>query len=102
MELSSVWRYVSAHCICGCHLFSVMGKIESLCFQTALVVMHYQNLCTSIFILFYYYYFFLQFIVMWEIHKMLKYSTSVFVMPYFKILTGIFRILICYYYLYFL
>lgn len=58
MELSSVWRYVSAHCICGRHLFSVVGKIECLCFQTALVVMHYQNLCTSLFILFFYFIFY--------------------------------------------
>ena len=28
MELPPVWGYVSAHCICGCHLFSVTGKIE--------------------------------------------------------------------------
>ena len=46
LELPPVWRYVSARCICGCHLFSVMGKIEYLCFQAALLVTHYRNSCT--------------------------------------------------------
>jgi hypothetical protein len=66
---------VSARSICGCHLFSVLGKIVCLCFQTGLVVTNYEYLCN-----YYYFFFFCNLLSFGKYKKkMFQYATKVFV-----------------------